>query len=148
MKLYPGENSCLLKTPYLNNSTEPTCVANIFQPNWPTIHSPPVIGIVVFSPNFTAFSLWSLSLCRVSFMCSVAYQHHTEEEEEEKNKLKERFTMQTVLVILNSWFQCRITIHWTISVCTIALQLQCQWKARFKYKCKPFHQKLLLVRPQ
>lgn len=56
-KIIPSRHSCLLKTSYLNNSTKPTCIANIFQPNWPTINSPPVIGIGIFSPDFTAFSL-------------------------------------------------------------------------------------------
>lgn len=57
-------HSCLLKISYLNNSTKPTCIANIFQPNWPTIDSPPGIGIGIFSPDFTAFPLWAFIFCR------------------------------------------------------------------------------------
>ena len=78
-------HSCLLKISYLNNSTKPTCIANIFQPNWPTINSSPVIGIGIFSPDFTTFSLGAFSFRRGCLVHPILCQHTTHQKRKELN---------------------------------------------------------------
>ena len=102
---------CLFKKSYLNNSTKPTCIANIFQPNWPTINSPPVIGIGIFSPDFTAFSLWAFSFCRGCLVHPILCQHTTHQK---RKKLKNSILYEGCWQPFISSSKCQINFYWVI----------------------------------